>query len=73
MGTGKEDTAVFLDRASRSTRGRRMTKLLDEEFEEDELFWNQEAFKEVQAHSYSSENTLTIFLDYRIDVDILEY
>ncbi|MFQ6663102.1 hypothetical protein Gotur_030743, partial [Gossypium turneri] len=46
MGTGKEDTAVFLDRASRSTRGRRMTKLLDEEVEEDELFWNQEAFKE---------------------------
>lgn len=25
----------------------RMTKLLDEELEEDELFWNQEALKEV--------------------------
>lgn len=25
----------------------RMTKLLDEELEEDELFWNQDALKEV--------------------------
>lgn len=27
--------------------GYRMTRLLDEEVEEDELFWNQEALKEV--------------------------
>ena len=27
--------------------GYRMTKLLDEEIEEDELFWNQDALKEV--------------------------
>lgn len=51
----------------------RMTKLLDEEVEEDEMFWNQEAFKEVQTHTYSSENTLTIFIDYIIDIDVLEY
>lgn len=28
----------------------RMTKLLDEEVEEDELFWNQDALKEVDVH-----------------------
>lgn len=27
----------------------RMTKLLDEEIEEDELFWNQDALKEVDV------------------------
>lgn len=42
----KEKEAIFLDRASRITRGKRMTKLLDEETEEDELFWNQDALKE---------------------------
>ncbi|KAB2595061.1 SWR1 complex subunit 2-like [Pyrus ussuriensis x Pyrus communis] len=41
-----EPPAVFLDRTSRATRGKRMTKLLDEEIEEDEMFWNQEALKE---------------------------
>ncbi|XP_038907261.1 SWR1 complex subunit 2 isoform X1 [Benincasa hispida] len=42
----EEDAPVFLDRSSRLTRGKRMTKLLDEEVEEDELFWNQDALKE---------------------------
>ncbi|GAB2235516.1 hypothetical protein Droror1_Dr00025941 [Drosera rotundifolia] len=41
-----EETPVFLDRSSRATRGKRMTKLLDDELEEDEMFWNQEALKE---------------------------
>lgn len=50
METSKESEAhVFLDRTNRPTRGKRMTKLLDEEVEEDELFWNQEALKEVNA------------------------
>ncbi|XP_031741695.1 SWR1 complex subunit 2 isoform X2 [Cucumis sativus] len=42
----EEDVPVFLDRSSRMTRGKRMTKLLDEEAEEDELFWNQDALRE---------------------------
>ncbi|KAG6579641.1 SWR1 complex subunit 2, partial [Cucurbita argyrosperma subsp. sororia] len=42
----EEDASVFLDRSSRLTRGKRMTKLLDDELEEDELFWNQDALKE---------------------------
>ncbi|KAL9259549.1 SWR1 complex subunit 2-like protein [Drosera capensis] len=40
------ETPLFLDRSSRATRGKRMTKLLDDELEEDEMFWNQEALKE---------------------------
>lgn len=43
----QEEAHVFLDRTSRPTRGKRMTKLLDDEIEEDELFWNQEALKDV--------------------------
>ncbi|KAB1204097.1 SWR1 complex subunit 2 [Morella rubra] len=47
METSKEPEApVFLDRTSRATRGKRMNKLLDEELEEDELFWNQDALKD---------------------------
>uniref|UniRef100_A0A2P2KJF2 Uncharacterized protein MANES_09G119000 n=1 Tax=Rhizophora mucronata TaxID=61149 RepID=A0A2P2KJF2_RHIMU len=47
METAKEEPPpVFLDRTSRATRGKRMTRLLDEEVEEDELFWNQDALKE---------------------------
>lgn len=42
----EEEQMVFLDRTSRATRGKRMTKLLDDEVEEDEQFWNQEALKE---------------------------
>ncbi|KAI4331832.1 hypothetical protein L6164_016787 [Bauhinia variegata] len=43
---GEEEAPVFLDRTSRATRGKRMTKLLDEELDEDELFWNQDALRE---------------------------
>lgn len=43
----EEEAHAFLDRTSRPTRGKRMNKLLDEEIEEDELFWNQEALKDV--------------------------
>ncbi|KAI0519715.1 hypothetical protein KFK09_007174 [Dendrobium nobile] len=41
-----EEQILLLERSSRLTRGKRMTKLLDEEIEEDELFWNQDALKE---------------------------
>ncbi|KAK5826184.1 Vacuolar sorting-associated protein 72 [Gossypium arboreum] len=70
METGKEDTAVFLDRASRSTRGRRMTKLLDEEVEEDEMFWNQEAFKEEENDAnYEEEPEAADVFDSDFDED----
>ncbi|XP_010516899.1 PREDICTED: SWR1 complex subunit 2 isoform X1 [Camelina sativa] len=46
MESDKEEPVVFLDRTTRATRGKRMTKLLDDEVEEDEQFWNQEALKE---------------------------
>uniref|UniRef100_A0A0E0ART5 Vps72/YL1 C-terminal domain-containing protein n=1 Tax=Oryza glumipatula TaxID=40148 RepID=A0A0E0ART5_9ORYZ len=41
-----EDPPVLLDRASRATRGKRITKLLEDEVEQDEVFWNQDALKE---------------------------
>ncbi|XP_020586395.1 SWR1 complex subunit 2 [Phalaenopsis equestris] len=41
-----EDQILSLERSSRLTRGKRMTKLLDEEIEDDEIFWNQDALKE---------------------------
>ncbi|XP_027342146.1 SWR1 complex subunit 2 [Abrus precatorius] len=45
--SGEEERGVvLLDRASRATRGKRLTKLLDEEIHEDDLFWNQDALKE---------------------------
>ncbi|GMH28965.1 hypothetical protein Nepgr_030808 [Nepenthes gracilis] len=46
METSNEEPPVFLDRGSRVTRGKRMNKLLDDEIEEDELFWNQDVLKE---------------------------
>ncbi|XP_047334756.1 SWR1 complex subunit 2 [Impatiens glandulifera] len=49
MQTVEKEDNVFLNRASRSTRGKRMTKILNEEIEEDELFWNQEALKEEEV------------------------
>ncbi|XP_042419119.1 SWR1 complex subunit 2-like [Zingiber officinale] len=41
-----EEELVLLDRSSRATRGKRMTKLLNEEVEQDEVFWNQDALME---------------------------
>ncbi|XP_074574434.1 SWR1 complex subunit 2 isoform X2 [Curcuma longa] len=41
-----EEEPVLLDRSSRATRGKRMTKLLDGEIEQDEVFWNQDALME---------------------------
>ncbi|XWS20682.1 hypothetical protein CRYUN_Cryun31cG0124000 [Craigia yunnanensis] len=70
METGKEETAVFLDRASRPTRGRRMTKLLDEEVDEDESFWNQEAFKEEENDvNYEEEQEVADVFDSDFDED----
>ncbi|GJN39938.1 hypothetical protein PR202_gb29092 [Eleusine coracana subsp. coracana] len=44
--TGDDEEPVLLDRASRTTRGKRITKLLEDEIEQDEVFWNQDALKD---------------------------
>lgn len=56
MADSEEEAPILLDRSSRATRGKRMTKLLDEEIEEDEMFWNQDALKEeVDDVNYEEE------------------
>ncbi|XVE91018.1 hypothetical protein DITRI_Ditri20bG0122400 [Diplodiscus trichospermus] len=70
METDKEETPLFLDRTSRPTRGKRMTKLLDEEAEEDESFWNQEAFKEEENDvNYEEEPEVADVFDSDFDED----
>nr|XP_028961247.1 SWR1 complex subunit 2 isoform X2 [Malus domestica] len=65
-----EPLAVFLDRTSRATRGKRMTKLLDEEIEEDEMFWNQEALKEDEDDgNYEAEPEVADEFDSDFDED----
>ncbi|CAH9134973.1 unnamed protein product [Cuscuta epithymum] len=66
----QEDAAVFLDRASRATRGKRMTKLVDEEVEDDELFWNQDALKEEDIdQEYEEEAEAVDVFDSDFDED----
>ncbi|XP_051133434.1 SWR1 complex subunit 2 [Andrographis paniculata] len=61
---------VFLDRTSRATRGKRMTKLLDEEIEEDNNFWNQEALKEEENDvEYEEEGEVADVFDSDFDED----
>ncbi|XP_020222311.1 SWR1 complex subunit 2 [Cajanus cajan] len=69
MEMSSED-AVFLDRASRATRGKRMTKLLDDEIQEDELFWNQDALKEEEEDdNYQEEPEIADEFDSDFDQD----
>ncbi|XP_009771926.1 SWR1 complex subunit 2 [Nicotiana tabacum] len=68
--SNKEENAVFLDRSSRATRGKRMTKLLDDELEEDELFWNQEALKDEENDiEYEEEGEAIDVFDSDFDED----
>ncbi|XP_059651612.1 SWR1 complex subunit 2 [Cornus florida] len=70
METSKEDDHFFLDRTSRATRGKRMTKLLDDEIEEDEMFWNQEALKEEEDDvNYEEETEVADVFDSDFDED----
>ncbi|XP_065850084.1 SWR1 complex subunit 2 [Euphorbia lathyris] len=69
-GPKEEAPPVFLDRATRATRGKRMNKLLDEELEEDELFWNQDALKEEEEdNNYEEENEAADEFDSDFDDD----
>lgn len=54
MADPDEGQPVILERSTRATRGKRMSKLLDEELEEDELFWGQDALKE-EEHDVNYE------------------
>ncbi|KAK0592482.1 hypothetical protein LWI29_019937 [Acer saccharum] len=66
----KKMRMFFLDRVSRATRGKRMTKLLDEEIEEDELFWNQDALKEEEEDfNYEEEPEVADEFDSDFDED----
>ncbi|KAM7494437.1 hypothetical protein LguiB_029046 [Lonicera macranthoides] len=70
METQKEEHHVFLDRTSRATRGKRMTKLVDEELEEDDQFWNQDALKEEENDTnYEEETEVADVFDSDFDED----
>ncbi|XP_039852409.1 SWR1 complex subunit 2 isoform X3 [Panicum virgatum] len=55
MDAGDDDPPVLLDRASRATRGKRITKLLEDEIEQDEVFWNQQALKDDEENDDNYE------------------
>uniref|UniRef100_A0A7C9CL41 Vps72/YL1 C-terminal domain-containing protein n=1 Tax=Opuntia streptacantha TaxID=393608 RepID=A0A7C9CL41_OPUST len=65
-----EEQRSFLDRTSRATRGKRMNKLLDEEVEEDEAFWNQDALREEENDDeYEEEPEVADEFDSDFDED----
>ncbi|KAL9242232.1 hypothetical protein vseg_016252 [Gypsophila vaccaria] len=71
MESSKEEQQLILDRTSRATRGKRMTKLLDEEAEEDEAFWNQDALKEEENDDeYEDEGDVADEFDSDFDEDV---
>lgn len=70
MEPSEEEKPIFLDRVSRITRGKRMSKLLDEEIEEDEMFWNQDALKEEENdENYEEEAEVADVFDSDFDED----
>ncbi|CAO2210458.1 unnamed protein product [Urochloa humidicola] len=70
MDAGDDDPPVLLDRASRATRGKRITKLLEDEVEQDEVFWNQDALKdEDNDDNYEEEQDAGDEFDSDFDKD----
>ncbi|RYR64187.1 hypothetical protein Ahy_A03g010315 [Arachis hypogaea] len=63
---------VLLDRASRATRGKRMTKLLDDEIQQDDLFWNQDALKDEEEDDNYVEEAEESEPDDQPDNDIAD-
>ncbi|KAL5071121.1 hypothetical protein RYX36_022008 [Vicia faba] len=55
MEENEKAALLLLDRASRATRGKRLSKLLDDEVEQDELFWGQDAIKDEEDDNYQEE------------------
>ncbi|XP_077235693.1 DNA binding protein SWC2 isoform X2 [Tasmannia lanceolata] len=65
-----KDESIVLQHSSRATRGKRMTKLLDEEIEEDEQFWNQDALKDEEDDvNYQEEVEVADVFDSDFDED----
>ncbi|KAM3211671.1 hypothetical protein ACQJBY_065042 [Aegilops geniculata] len=66
----EEEPPVLLDRAARATRGKRITKLVEEEVELDEAFWGQEALKEDEEDdNYQEEQDAGDVFDSDFDED----
>ena len=71
---GSGEDVVLLDRASQATRGKRLTKLLDDEIQEDELFWNQDALKEDEEDdNYQEEPEIADEFDSDFDQDVFHH
>lgn len=70
--SGEEERSnlLLLDRASRATRGKRLSKLLDDEVQQDELFWGQDALKEEdEDDNYQEEAEIADEFDSDFDQD----
>ncbi|GAU13774.1 hypothetical protein TSUD_82830 [Trifolium subterraneum] len=70
--SGEDERAalLLLDRASRATRGKRLSKLLDDEVQQDELFWGQDALKEeAEDDNYQEEPEIADEFDSDFDQD----
>lgn len=64
------DPPAIMDRPIRATRGKRMSKLLDEELETDEQFWGQDAFREEENDVlYQDEGEVADEFDSDFDDD----
>ncbi|KAI4363622.1 hypothetical protein MLD38_019815 [Melastoma candidum] len=69
----EKEAPAFLDRTSRATRGKRIKKLLDDEIEEDDIFWNQDALMEEEDDdNYQEEPELADVFDSDFDEDETE-
>jgi len=71
--SGEEERSnlLLLDRASRATRGKRLSKLLDDEVQQDELFWGQDALKEEdEDDNYQEEAEIADEFDSDFDQDV---
>lgn len=64
------DPPAIIDRTTRATRGKRMSRLLDEELENDEQFWGQDAFREEENDvEYHEEGEVADEFDSDFDDD----
>lgn len=64
------DPPAIMDRSTRPTRGKRMSKLLDDEVENDEQFWGQDAFREEENDAnYQDEGEVADEFDSDFDDD----
>ncbi|KAL3685149.1 hypothetical protein R1sor_003171 [Riccia sorocarpa] len=66
----KMSTDGLLDRSARASRGKRLSRLLEEEAEADEEFWNQDAFQEeAEDNEYEAEPEEADVFDSDFDED----